>query len=313
MAVRAGNGTTAARCGKAAVLCGNAIASTKCSWKRGSTAVSIFSTRRTTPSISVRAAPDSRAISAPVPAALPAERTWARSQSGISPRIIAWSGSIWLPKAPASRISSTRVDLELVHQQPDAGVQRGLAELDRPDVVLGDRDPRAGAGPVALVEDVAERPAVGDDARRARGEVAVDDAVLGDDPGQEHLGDDLDDARAADAGDAGVGDAGREGRLVRPGVDADDPEARLERLAVDPDALDGARAPPAGRREIWAPSKAGPVGLEAASSRRLSPRTISAFVPTSTTSVIRSAWCGCSARITPAVSAPTWPAMQGRT
>ena len=62
-----------------------------------------------------------------------------------------------------------------------------------------------------------------------------------------------------------------------------------------------ARWPP----EIWAPSKAGPVGLEAARSRRRSPRTISAFVPTSTTSVIRSAWCGSSARITPAVSAPT--------
>ncbi len=56
---------------------------------------------------------------------------------------------------------------------------------------------------------------------------------------------------------------------------------------------------------IWAPSKAGPVGLDAASSRRLSPRTISAFVPTSTSSVIRSASCGSSARMTPAVSAPT--------
>ena len=31
----------------------------------------------------------------------------AGSQSGISPRIIAWSGSIWLPNAPASRTSST--------------------------------------------------------------------------------------------------------------------------------------------------------------------------------------------------------------
>ena len=41
-------------------------------WKRGSTAVSIFSTRRTTASISVRAARDSRAINAPVPAAFPA-------------------------------------------------------------------------------------------------------------------------------------------------------------------------------------------------------------------------------------------------
>ena len=47
---RPGSGTAAVRCGKA-------IASTKCSWKRGSTAVSIFSTRRTTPSISRRAAP----------------------------------------------------------------------------------------------------------------------------------------------------------------------------------------------------------------------------------------------------------------
>ena len=38
---------------------------------------------------------------------------------------------------------------------------------------------------------------------------------------------------------------------------------------------------------IWAPSKAGPVGLDAASNRRASPSTISAFVPTSTMSVMR--------------------------
>ena len=36
----------------------------------------------------------------------------------------------------------------------------------------------------------------------------------------------------------------REGGLVGPGVDADDPEARLERVAVDPDALDRARRGP---------------------------------------------------------------------
>ena len=64
---------------------------------------------------------------------------------------------------------------------------------------------------------------------------------------------------------------------------------------------------------IWAPSNAGPVGELAASSRRLSPSTISAFVPTSTTRVMASALCGSSARITPAVSAPTCPAMQGST
>ena len=104
---RAGRVTTRSRLGLAAVRCGIAIASTKCSWKRGSTAVSIFSTRRTTASISRRAAPDSRAISAPVPAALPAALTRDRSQSGTRPRTIAWSGSIWLPNAPASRTSST--------------------------------------------------------------------------------------------------------------------------------------------------------------------------------------------------------------
>ena len=69
-----GSVTTAARASaNGAVGAGSAIASTKCSWKRGSTAVSIFSTRRTTPSISRRAARDSSAISAPVPAALPAD------------------------------------------------------------------------------------------------------------------------------------------------------------------------------------------------------------------------------------------------
>jgi hypothetical protein len=64
---------------------------------------------------------------------------------------------------------------------------------------------------------------------------------------------------------------------------------------------------------ICAPSNAGPVGDDAASSRRRSPRTISALVPTSTTSVRSLASCGSSARMTPAVSAPTWPAMHGRT
>ena len=116
----AGAGTSAAPVGRAlreldallevrerACRWGNASASTKCSWKRGSTAVSIFSTRRVTSSISRRAAADSSAIIAPVPAELPAALTRSRSQSGISPRTIAWSGSIWLPNAPASRTSST--------------------------------------------------------------------------------------------------------------------------------------------------------------------------------------------------------------
>src|SRR3954451_5154709 len=105
---RSGSGTRAPRRGKGSVAWGMPIAPTKCSWNRGSVAVSIFSTRRTTSSISSRAARLSRAIRAPVPAALPALVTCSGSQSGTRPSTIAWTGSIWAPKAPASRMRSTR-------------------------------------------------------------------------------------------------------------------------------------------------------------------------------------------------------------
>ena len=104
---------------------------------------------------------------------------------------------------------------ELVHQQPHPGVQGGLGQLDRADVVLGDDDARTAVG--RLVQDVAERPAVGDDPRRPRRDRAVDDAVGGDDAGEVQLGDDLDDPRAADAGDAGAGRLERVGEVrARP-------------------------------------------------------------------------------------------------
>src|SRR5581483_6620987 len=98
---RLGNGTTAASRSNGSVACGMPIASMKCSWNRGSTAVSTFSTRRTTSSISARAARFSSAILAPVPAALPAALTRSRSQSGTRPSTIACIGSMWLPNAPA--------------------------------------------------------------------------------------------------------------------------------------------------------------------------------------------------------------------
>ena len=58
---------------------------------------------------------------------------------------------------------------------------------------------------------------------------------------------------------------------------------------------------------------AGPVGEEQASRRWRLPRMISALVPTSTTRLTSSRRWGCSERMTPAASAPTWPAMQGST
>ena len=130
---------------------------------------------------------------------------------------------------------------ELVHEQPDAGVQGGLGELDRPDVVLGDDDPRPAVG--RLVEDVAERPAVGDDPRRPRRERAVDDAVGGDDAGEVQLGDDLDDPGAADAGDAGAGGRRPRRRSSGSSDQASTPMTRNRGssvVAVDAHALDGA-------------------------------------------------------------------------
>ena len=72
-------------------------------------------------------------------------------------------------------------------------------------------------------------------------------------------------------------------------------------------------APGAARRPQlnWAPSKAGPVGLEAASRLPPWPSTISALVPTSTTSLLPADRWGPAARMAAAASAPTWPAMHG--
>ena len=55
---------------------------------------------------------------------------------------MAYFTSMWLPKAPARRILSTCVDAELVHQQPDAGIERGLGQLDGAHVVLRHADQR---------------------------------------------------------------------------------------------------------------------------------------------------------------------------
>ena len=90
-----------------AVRWGMAMASTKCCWNAGSVAVSIFSTAPTTSWISRRAEPDNKAITAPAPAALPTETTRSGSQSGIRPKTVARSVSIWLPKAPANPMEST--------------------------------------------------------------------------------------------------------------------------------------------------------------------------------------------------------------
>src|SRR5882762_2489624 len=191
------------------------------------------------------------------------------------------------------------VDAHVVHQQPDARVQRRLGELNRAYVVLGDLQwrrssiHRVGKGAPGLHDPIA-----------ARGECAVHHPVLADDAGEIHFGDDFDDPRAADAGYTRAGDGLVEAGLIRPQIGAYDLELRFECRGIDAHALDrpGSRAL---TQLICAPSKAGPVGLEQASSRSRLPRTISALVPTSTSSVSFSERSGRSARIMAAASAPT--------
>jgi hypothetical protein len=75
-----------------------AIASTKNSWNRGATAVSIFSMRRTSASTVARVRRSSSAMRAPVPAALRPRYAVERAVR-IMPSTIAYLTSMWLLKA----------------------------------------------------------------------------------------------------------------------------------------------------------------------------------------------------------------------
>src|SRR5882724_5236821 len=91
------------------------------------------------------------------------------------------------------------------------------------------------------MQQISEGAAILDDARRAHGQSAVEDAVLIDDAGEIHFRDDLDDAGSAHARDAGGRRRLVESRLVGPKVGAYHLESRLEGHAVDAHALDGSR------------------------------------------------------------------------
>src|SRR5262245_34564063 len=131
------------------------------------------------------------------------------------------------------------IDPVVVHQQAAAGVQRTFRELDLPDVVLGEHEPRFG-----VVDDVGARAAVVDHAVGSLLGRGIDHAVGGQDPGEVQLCYELDDARAADAG--GRGRLG----VVRPELAADRAEPQLEGLGVDPDTLDRAGRRPLAARDL---------------------------------------------------------------
>ena len=143
--------------------------------------------------------------------------------------------------------------LQPLHQQLDAGIERRLGKLDGPDIVLGhgDRGPVVAGRP----QYVGEGPAGGDYPVGLVGHGAVDDAVRGQEPGQEHLRHRLDDPGAADAGHPGGPDRLVETGIVGPQIAADHPEARLLGLGIDPDPFDGAGRGRAGHFRSARPRK----------------------------------------------------------
>ena len=248
---RGGRVTTARSRAYGSVSCGIAIAPTKCSWKRGSIAVSIFSTRRTTSSISARAARLSSAIRAPVPAALPARGDAGRVAVGDEPE----HQRVDRVDVAAERAGEADpvdvVDPVVLHQQRAARVERGLRELDLAHVVLGDRRARARRRG-GRTRTCGRRGRSGACGR----ERAVDHAVGREDAGEEQLGDHLDDARAADAGHVRAGEAGLVGpqrRCRSPGSAARASPGRCARAR-------SRRARRAGRRRSARPRTRGRSG-----------------------------------------------------
>ena len=209
------------------------------------------------------------------PAALPAEVTPLRVAVGDEPE----HERVHRVDVRAERAGEAdpvdTVDAVALHQQAAARVERGLGELDLPDVVLRDR--AAPARPRRGRTRTSGRPATTRGVRAASAPSIV--PVGREHPREVELGDDLDDARAADAGDRGSPRSPGSSDQASQPIDLD---AGLERLAGRCEPARSRPARRAGRSEICAPSNAGPVGLDAASRRSRLPSTISAFVPTST-------------------------------
>ena len=161
---------------------------------------------------------------------------------------MARTGSMWAPKAPASRMSGTSLMSACSRSRSMPARRAALARLHGADVVLGDRQPdRLG------LQHVAEGAVVGHDAGRP-GRVGGDGAVAVGDPGQEHLGDHLDDSRAAQPRDLQPGPVqllGESG-LVGPELAADDLEPGLPGAPIDPHPLHRAGGGPLAAADLGA-------------------------------------------------------------
>ena len=122
---------------------GIARAATKCSWKRGSTAVSTFSIRSATSSISVRATAGEERHHRPDPGGVAGGGDPVQVAIGDHAQDHGVHGVDVAPEGPGQPDLVDPVDAVVVHEEAGPGMERGLGQLDRPDVVLGDLDPRA--------------------------------------------------------------------------------------------------------------------------------------------------------------------------
>ena len=221
---------------------------------------------------------------------------------------MAYFGSMKEPKAPAKRMRVDVVDALLFHQQLDAGIKRGLGELDGAHVVLGDGDLR-------LAVASADRTRCGRSGMMRGLRAASAPSTT---PSSEMMPERYISATTSMmAGAADAGDAGCLRPLPRSPsssdhlLDADDAVLRLQRVRVDAHALDGARRGALAARRFRRPRRPVRSARRQATTRWRLPSTISALVPTSTSSIILSWRYGPSDSVAPAASAPTWPAMQG--
>ena len=126
-----------------------------------------------------RAARFSRAMRAPVPAALPALVTCPGAQSGHEAQHECVQRVDVRTERAGEPDAIDRLDPEGIHQQAASRVERPLGELDLAHIVLGDDEARRARG---VVHHVGEGAVVGLDALAACGQRPVDHPVGGDRP-----------------------------------------------------------------------------------------------------------------------------------
>ena len=134
------------------------------------------------------------------------------------------------------------VDPHSLHEQPHAGIQSRLAQLNGTHIVLHNFQSWCAAA--CPVEFIGEGTPISLYPRVAHGKFAADRTVLTDDAGQVHLCEHLDDARTANPGHARHRHRVRKAGCIRPELTANHLEAGLQGVRVNAYPLNGARRGP---------------------------------------------------------------------